>query len=505
MKQLLQESFSRDWKEPLIINRLPLQESNNKIIQEGKEYPVLSKWEIPVWRLGKKNLNGRTYQESLGKRVEQTCSKLVTANLGDHPEDGSGSVKDILSISKNPHVRDGILWVDASVVDEVFDKKLNRMADAGYGLGVSSSIYGDTTDEGVVIDESVEICRFFDYVLEPSYSVFVNKSNKFTESTDKILESNNKGENTLDNKQEAMEKAFLLNVKSLIAEAENKKTISEKITSFEDISESLGDAFPDMKKSVNEKLNSFRKQALVLAEKATKVDQLSKDVELKESEKNSIKESFATLQKENTFLNEKFKNSCTTLDLLKERYLKASELLEQQTCEIGSRFTAKEYERVINDLKDVTNKIKVFESKERDYKKLVESKDKKINFLEKENISLKKNFNEKKVVCEKSDNTLNVRNDEVVERFYNQLCESDSRYKKDSIKKEILECKTELEAQVKAMHLKSKVENSFVEKFLEDNTFKDSKEIFNEGSSYEYYGGGSGFDYTKGASISNLK
>ena len=261
-KQRLTENFSTDWKEPLNITKLPLHESvDKKIIQEGKEYSVFEKWEIPVWRLGKKNLNGRTYRESLGKLIEKTCKETVTANLADHP-DSDGSVKDILSVSKNPHIREGILYVDTYIVDEQFEKKLNKMVEAGYGLGVSSSVLGDVDNDGNVIDESVELDRYFDFVLSPSYEVYATKECK----KESIEEKQTIKENiTIDNiketlmsddkRQKLYEKSMRDNLLKIIEDADKKEAISEKIAAFEEALTFVSEDFlPDMKKIIDEKL-----------------------------------------------------------------------------------------------------------------------------------------------------------------------------------------------------------------------------------------------------------
>ena len=150
-KQHLVENFSKDWGEPLNIKQLALNESEKIVEANGKKYNVNSGYEVPVWRLDKKNLNERVYSKSLGESVVKNNKNLVTANLADHPEgDSDGSVKDILAISKNPHIRGDILYVDSYPVDEAFEKKLAKMVEHGAGLGVSSSCYGDVDGDGFV-------------------------------------------------------------------------------------------------------------------------------------------------------------------------------------------------------------------------------------------------------------------------------------------------------------------------------------------------------------------
>jgi len=512
-KQRLIESFSKDWSEPLKINRLPIKESSNKIVHEGKEYKSLSEWEIPVWRLGRKNLNGRTYHESLGKRIEEMCKNLVTAALADHPHgDEGGSVKDILAVSKNPHVREGILWVNTIIVDENFENKLEKMTEAGYGLGVSSSVFGDVDSEGNVLDESVEVERYFDFVLDPSYQVYVTKeshkgSSSTTESTinNKLIneDTNNKGEIPMDNsKQEAMDKVYRLNIKGLMTEAEKKTTLAEKVSAYEDISASIDNTFPDIKESIDEKLTKLRHEAIILAEKATQVDKLTEDVAIKENEKNSLKENFDKLSKEKEALDKKYAESCKLLDELKENYNKSLSVIENQTFELGSRFTAKEYESLVVKENDTIKTKKSYKEQLEKLSLLVEEQKKNINSLKEENSKLKEKETsvieesvEKKTVSKKEDLELDIRNDREVNNYYNDLCSYDENFTRQDVKEKILDCKTVMEAQRLAMSLKESFGKSSVEQLLDDNVHTDSKHIFDKISENQ------GYDYTVGGSL----
>lgn len=496
-KQKLVENFSKDWKEPLYIKKLPIQEDvDKKIVREGKEYPVLEKWEVPVWRLGKKNLNGRTYHESLGNRMTTVYKEAVTANLADHPAE-DGSVKDILSVSKNPHIREGILYVDTYIVDEAFEKKLHKMVEAGFGLGVSSSVLGDVDSDGNVIDESVELDRWFDYVTTPSYEVYVTseslKQEKVKESVEKenITIINKESKSMSDDKrQQLLEKNTRLNLNKLIEDANTKTVISEKISAYNDVLSYVSDEFlPDVKKSIEEKIVTLQKESLELAEKGKTVDTLNESIQTKEAEKVALTEKITVLESDKKALEEKYIKACELLDEAKEYANKATSLLELTDAECGSRFTATEYLAVLESLE---KKTEAFDKATKDLNSLKE----KVESLAKANKQLESNLSNKEKEFKKlkedydiavaepeveeepitdysqpdgdfdydtfldvpEDNNemeLDISNDDEVQAYYDDLVEADPNWKQyESV---ILSKKTLIEAQKTVLRLKDKV------------------------------------------------
>ena len=502
-KQRLVENFSTDWKEPLNIRRLPLQEAvDKKIVQEGKEYTAKSKYEIPVWRLGKKNLNNRVYRESLGKRIEKICKEVVTANLADHPEE-DGSVKDILAVSRNPHVREGILYVDTVIVDEVFEKKLEKMIEAGYGLGVSSSVLGDVDDDGNVIDESVEVERFFDFVLSPSYSVYVTEDCRIqTESLENTKEAikenitiiNKESIPMADNKMQILsEKLMKENLATIIKDAENKETIADKIAALEEAASYVSDTFlPDVKTQIDEKIVSLQKEALVFAEKGKIVEKLNEDIQTKETEKTSLQEAIVLKDKEIASLQEKYDASCKLLDETKEYANNAVTLLEVADAEAGSKFSAKEYLELVEANDSISKKLEseianklVLSKKIESFEKTNKDLKEKIDTLQTKYSKLKEDYDTATYVPPEAEDDvdvynndgeefdyedylvdepiedeleLDVTNDSDVEDYYNDLVDSNPAY--ESVKEDILRCKTLIEAQKTAMRLGKLIEKT---------------------------------------------
>jgi hypothetical protein len=496
-KQHLIENFSKDWGEPLQLHKLALNESANLVEANGKKYSVKEGYEVPVWRLGKKNLNNRIYTESLAKKVVKESKDLVTSCLADHPTQ-EGSVKDILAVAKNPHIREGILYVDSYIVDEAFGKKLNKMHEAGYGLGVSSSCYGELNEStGEVIEEGFEVERFFDFVISPSYEVYVTEDCKITESTNEKLTI--KTEETLpmsDKFTKLTEKTLRLNLEKMVLEAEQKASLQDKVKALNEVlSYTDEDFLSDMKTSISEKITSLNEEVIKLAEKGLTADKLTEDIATKETEKTEIQESYNKLLAEKEDLQKKFDLATTLLDETKAYANNAVDVIEQLKAESGSKFTAQEYlealesreasEKVLNEkistlsksLTEATEKISTLREKVKTLRsmkdtlteKLDKARDKIIEMevLEPEDDLVEDDgFDYESsdmpsnvgldVIPEGDELELDLDNDEV-EDYYDDLVDEDPRF--ESVKKEILRCKTLIEAQRTAMRLRDLIES----------------------------------------------
>ena len=505
MKQKLVENFSKDWNEPLHIRKLNLNESVKIVEANGKKYNVREGFEVPVWRLDKKNLNNRIYSRKLGEKVVKEFKELVTVNLADHPEgDSDGSVKDILAVSKNPHIRDGILYVDAYPVDEAFANKLERIIELGGGLGVSSSCYGDVDGNGNVLEEDFEVTRFFDWVLSPSYEVYVtqesfkeNIQESLTINKEPIKESKNMPENKVN---ELLEKTTRLNILKIVEDADKIEKISDKLTALEEALSYVSDDFlADLHSTISEKIESLKKESLELAEKGKLTEKLNEEIQLKESEKVPLQEQITSLQEEKKSLEEKLQTAENLINELKEHSQKAEQLLEASDAEAGSRFTAKEYLELAERLSEAEEKIANFEEESCSNKKESEDLEKendelkekvsrlisKIKTLREKNSSLEEalndytkevedglmneededmynqddfdydNFIEPEISNIENDLELDIQQDEV-EDYYDDLVAEEPRY--ESFKSVIMSCKTLIEAQRTALRLRTAID-----------------------------------------------
>jgi len=525
MKQKLVENFSKDWNEPLYIKKLGLNESAKIIEAEGKKFNVNEGYEVPVWRLGKKNLNNRVYSRSLGESVIKEYGGLVTVNLADHPEgDSDGSVKDILGISKNPHIKDDILYVDSYPVDEAFGKKLARMVELGAGLGVSSSCYGDVDSNGNVIEEDFEVVRWFDYVISPSYEVFVTQESfkeniKENLTIKSIKEQKNMPE---DKVSELLEKTTRLNIIKLVEEAEKIEKISEKISAIEEaVSYTSENFLPDLKESLTEKLTKLREESFELAEKGKQVDELNESLKLKESEKEPLLEKVSALEEEKKTLLEKIETMEKIVEDLQEHSKKAEQLLEAADAEVGSRFTAREFLEAVeraNEAEEACSKTEEEKKELEDEKEEIEESLKNLKYenkqLNERILKLRKkvktltetvnayeqevedgsvneddidmynteveadfdydNYLEPEISNVEDELELDIQDDQI-EDYYDDLVAEEPRY--ESFKNVICSCKTMMEAQRTAMRLKSAID-----KMPTSNRKKIVKESINEGA-----------------------
>jgi hypothetical protein len=503
MKQKLVENFSKDWNEPLHIRKLNLNESVKIVEANGKKYNVRDGFEVPVWRLDKKNLNNRVYSRRLGEKVAKEYKDLVTVNLADHPEgDSDGSVKDILAVSKNPHIREGVLYVDTYPVDESFANKLERIVELGGGLGVSSSCYGDVDGNGNVLEEDFEVTRWHDFVLSPSYEVFVtqesfkeNINENLTINKEPIKESKNMPENKV---SALLEKTTRLNILKLVEDADKIEKISDRLSSLEEAKTYVSNDFlPDLHQSISEKIESLKKESLELAEKGKLNEKLNEEIQLKESEKIPLQEQITSLQEEKKSLEEKLEKANTLISELKEHSQKAEQLLEVSDAEAGSKFSAKEYLELAEKLSETEEKITNLEEEFCSNKKENEDLEKenselkekvsrlisKIKTLREKNSSLEEALNdyskevEDGLMNENGDENIynqdefdyesfiepeisNIENDleldiqqDEVEDYYNDLIDEEPRY--ESFKSVIMSCKTLIEAQRTALRLRT--------------------------------------------------
>lgn len=352
MKQKLIETFNKDWEEKSVIYELPLNESSKILEVEGNKYSVLGAYRVPIWRLDKKNLNGRVYSSSLAEKVIKESK--ITYALDGHPEDNYDPVyEDVKAVGKNPTKINGILYSDCYFVDEDFYKKAKRILEAGAGIGLSSSSWGDVDDKGNVLIEEFEIERYFDFVLNPSYEVFLTKENQIIQET--ITNNNSKEvekvEETIPNIKEKKvmssvmleERNLKLGVKNLFDKAEKQSTLKEKINTYKEIVEYCDgiESATEYSNQAKQKIQEFETQVHVLAEKGKEVID-SKVEESLVDVKTKLEES----TKQINLLENKLEIATTALDKFKERELNLKEMYDISISEKNSLIDATEYKEL---------------------------------------------------------------------------------------------------------------------------------------------------------------
>lgn len=308
-------------------------------------------------------------------------------------------------------------------------------------------------------------------------------------------------------RQKLYEKSMRDNLNKILEDADKKEVISEKILAFEEAATFVSDDFlPDMKKAIEEKIVTLKADSLVLAEKGKTVDSLNEKIELTESEKKALTEKITLLENDNKALTEKYEISCKLLDETKEYANNAVVLLESADAEAGSKFSAREYLEIVESLEKTNTEKSAFKEKiseleqklvkvtnfKNQYKEKVAVLEKKISEME---VVLDAYQAEPEVIPEDEDtyNTddfdygnytdapvedeldLDIGNDDEVQGYYNDLVDSDQRY--EAIKKEILKCKTVLEAQRTALRLKNLVEGQDKRKIKESFSNSDGPDV----------------------------
>ncbi len=171
--QKLIENYPSDWGKNVLHLR-EIKVKNKMVEANGKSVQVDKGYEVGCLILDTKNKNGRIYSSRL---VENICREgpQKTFALKDHPQDDSdeGLVENIVAVSENPHIRDGVFYVNTFFVDEEFQEKVNKIISRGIGLGVSIVGFGNVGKNGIV--EDYQCSRFFDFVISPSGNVYLTK------------------------------------------------------------------------------------------------------------------------------------------------------------------------------------------------------------------------------------------------------------------------------------------------------------------------------------------
>jgi hypothetical protein len=477
------ENFVKDWGE----SGLPLKEiklEEKRVVEaEGKKHETTIGYEVPVWRLDKKNLNGRTYSTGLAEKVIKNAKK--TFCLKDHPEESDGSVDRIAAIAENPHIRKGIFYVDSFFIDEEFEAKTKKIIERGLGLGVSSSAYGDIDDDGNVLEEGFEVERYFDFVLNPSYEVYLTKEStkdidvkdekKDKLSTEKVTNSieQKKVRNLMneDSKLSLEEKNLKLGVRNLFNEADSKEDIKEKLSVYKEVlsyCEGVANAEAYVEEAQTH-IDEIEKEIHELAEKGKELDSVQESKTTLEEENKTLKEELETLKKELEKVQELYDKATELADNLKLREKKLKEMYDIARAEKNGMVSAEEYkelhvfsEQKEKELETAKNEIaslkkQIREMKEKAKKLETEIKEKVVE-TPKEEIKeevVEESKEEIKEVVEEKVDTSEV--NQAVLNYYEDLVFSNPRV--EEIKTQLLECRTLGDAQVMYLNLKDLVED----------------------------------------------
>jgi hypothetical protein len=300
---------------------------------EGTPYKALAVYRFPFTRPGQKNLNGRIYPFKLWDRIFQLFKTKATVSLCNHPED-DGDPARIWAVLRNPgYSEDRTLGlVDCYILDNELGRTANGVLLAGGDLGLSSSGIGDFEADGVTVEaDTYELERFFDWVLNPSYSVFGTLDDKISEGvmadpinteqgSEKVHEkAGGAGVKTLSLREkrefEASLKRIYEDVKGIKSVAERLSRAKEALTFYEDTDvESYKGNFEELVKEAEKEFEA------TLA-KGEQADAVKKEAEETSKKADEVKKEAEDLKKENETLkkeNEELKKKAEETQKLKD-------------------------------------------------------------------------------------------------------------------------------------------------------------------------------------------
>jgi len=498
-KQRLQESFQINKEN---IKKLSLKESEQIIEKDGEQYNCRGAYEIPVWRLDEKNLNERNYTSSIAEKL--MSESKTTLGLANHPE-GEADVKDTFAVEKNPHVREGIMYVDAYFVG-ANGELANEIIEAGGEIGLSSSAFGEVQKDGTVLTEGFAIERYADWVESPSYQVYAGKDTKIitNESVEEItagkikeedvitatmidatavnedelseenstnIEEEDKKVNhekekkervmpeTKDTKLSIEEKNLKLGVKHLFQEAEAVEDLKEKRGKYEEILNYCeGVSFAsDYIEKANEEIGKINQMFYELADKGKEVDSLK---ESSEKEKQGLEEQLKEKQEEIQAIEEKFDKAVEMLDDLKLREQKINEMYKIVVAEKNGMVTASDYNELNKYCEKVEKELKEAKKENRDLKKALTEKkrEKPVTVKEDEKVVEKEPIQEATTTEEDLEQYNNSPNFEEILEWYEEKVKVFPKIKE--FKEEILTKRTIMEAQRAFLRFKDLIEDA---------------------------------------------
>ena len=348
-----------------------VQESNRVVEFEGKNYQCIAAFTFPISRPGKKNLNNRVYGAALWDKMIREKQGERKFGVCDHPDDKGeqpdGSVLKTFCVWRNMRYSENkqLILMDCYV----FGANGKHFVDAiraGGMPGFSTVGYGDFLDDGETIDpETYELDRPADWVMNPSYEVFGSIEDEIQlPSEDEVG-----GGQRIERQEEAAgivkdiahrarltedtmsltltEKSYKLQLKGLRKEAEAQPTLVEKLASYKAILPYVEDAlWADERKIVEEAIQASETQIRELAAKGEKLGEVETTLaEMQVGIKASTDE-IAKIKAENEALQKKLSRALTLADGLKVYANKLKEMHGMAKVELLTRYTAAEFKEM---------------------------------------------------------------------------------------------------------------------------------------------------------------
>jgi len=150
---------------------------------DGKAYKAKAVYTFPISRPDKENLNGRVYTSKLWEKVIKEKQAEGCFGLMDHPED-DGSTKNAWCVWRDLRFsEDKKLVIADAYLFGFWGQQVLEALEAGGSVGLSTSGFGEFKDDDKTLNEDTyQLERVADFVLNPSYEVFGHQEDLKTES-----------------------------------------------------------------------------------------------------------------------------------------------------------------------------------------------------------------------------------------------------------------------------------------------------------------------------------
>ncbi len=438
-------------------------------------YKAKAVYTFPISKPDSKNLNERVYSSKLWENVIKNKYGENSYGLMDHPEN-EGSTKDRWCVWRNLRFSEDkkTILADAYLFGKWGQEVLEGL-EAGGKVGLSTSGYGELLeDDQTVNPESYELERVADFVFNPSYEVFGTKEDKLEVETEEEKPSEEKEEiveeNEKENKKEKSsmeknkkissfeEKSFKINMMSSFKEAKKIESLDERIENLNELLSYFEEGIAeDLKKEIQEALDSDLAKKEEFAKKGESFDKIEGENKTLQEQLDSLKNDFEELKKEKESLETKFKNATDLLDSTKVYTNKLQEMYDLVESEKNGMISASEYNETLAFIEDLEKEKEDLKEENLKLSKkfsTIERRKKRARSLKREEI--KENEEEEVEDLEEEEENYDGVNKEVLQYYREQ---ENSNPDVSKIKNEILRSRTLFEAQMTYMKLKGLVEN----------------------------------------------
>jgi hypothetical protein len=338
-----------------------------------------------------------------------------------------------------------------------------------------------------------------------------NSLNSNNKNTEKVIENNKEITNIMDEKiAKVNEKALRINIKNMIKEIDKKSNLNEQLKEYREILTYCSEDFlQDFKEDVNKKISNILKKVNELAQKGLKTPALEKAVTDTTKKLSESETQLKSLKEKHEILVKKFEIAKKLITESKIGITNLNKIAQIEKANSNSKVKAEDYALIAkenNALKEENKKLKVenkyltvkvesfktIKEDDADGEKAGDKKDdkepdddaddkkdertiasiKNKKMIEEEDAEDKaddKEDDKADKADDKKDESIqmNFREDAKIKEYFADLIRNDERYM--PYKKDIESCKTLQEATLKALKLKSKIEN-FEEKIEDKNT-----------------------------------